>query len=126
MMDVVESEIVERGDGRVLIVRVLVREFAMPDTIAEVRSAVLSLLGRESVDMVVMDLSGLRHWNSMGYSLILSIHEQCRRTDSALRVAGLQPSLARGYRLCGLHYIIPASASVDEATSSPQPEQIGP
>jgi anti-anti-sigma factor len=83
-------------------------------TAPTLREALLAELARHP-SAVVVDLSGLDHWDSYGMNALVTAHRSARRQGAALVVAGLQGRAAASYRVTCLATLIPTCPDVAAA-----------
>ncbi|MFC6593753.1 STAS domain-containing protein [Kitasatospora paranensis] len=83
-------------------------------TAPALREALLTELGRHP-STVVVDLSGLEHWNSCGMNALVTAHRSARRQGASVVVAGLRGRAAASYRATCLATLIPTCPDVAAA-----------
>ena len=65
---------------------------------------------------LVIDLSALTYCDSTGISVLVSAYHQAKAAGVALALAGMNPDIARIFRVIGLDQVFSSYDSVDAAT----------
>ena len=121
-MSVVAHEVVKRPGYEALTLHVEPRDLTLPGAIMDVKSRIFGLMRDESYGLVVVDSSNLERVSTDGFAMLLGIRKRLKGENAAVRVAGLNPSVAKSYQLCMLHRIMPTSDTVAQAPEAFQKE----
>jgi len=68
----------------------------------------------EGVSLIV-DVSGLTYCDSSGISVLVRAYHRARAAGAVLAMAGLNPDIARVFRVIGLDQVLPAYDSTEAA-----------
>lgn len=80
----------------------------------ELKSELL-LLNKNSVNNVVLDLSGSKYCDSSGLSAILNGHRWCKDSSGTFVLSGLKPSVAKMISIAQLDRVLNIVPTIEEA-----------
>ncbi|RVT99241.1 anti-sigma factor antagonist [Rhodovarius crocodyli] len=66
---------------------------------------------------LVLDLTAVRYVSSAGLRLLLKLAKEAKGKGAKFALAGLQPAVREVFEISGFDKIIPAFATLDEATA---------
>jgi len=122
-MELLDHGFADRPGCRALVLHLKPQRLDMPGLIATLRETVLRVISRERRPLVVIDFSRVRHWNSEAMGMLIRIYKKVREDGGAVRVTGLNASLAATYRLCMLDRIMPSSRTINDALDAHEAKQ---
>ena len=77
----------------------------------------LVLINKNSVNNIIMDLSGSSYCDSSGLSAILIGNRLCKDSGGLFVISGLQPNVQKLVEISQLHNVLNISESISEAES---------
>ena len=104
-------------DG-VAVASVVTPEIRHPAPAQELGAELSSLLDRDRLTRIVLDLDAVRYLSSTGFAVLLGFAKKVEAAKGQLKLAGMQPDVLVGANIIGLGRIVEIHPDVSSALES--------
>ena len=104
-------------DG-VAVASVISPEIRHPGPAQELGAELASLLERDRLTRIVLDLSQTRYLSSTGFAVLLTFAKKVEAAKGQLKIAGMQPDVMVGANIIGLGRIVELYPDVKSALAT--------
>ncbi len=90
----------------IVLIEILSRDVQGPDRATRFSAELIAVANQESVEPILLDMSGCLYFSSMGYAALFKLVKRARERQRRVKFCNMHPDVKVGADIIGLYHVV--------------------